>query len=60
MAEQGSWWTLRNIATEARQLQQDLRLRGLIACPYDGEVLLVGAPQAPAVRHCQFCGRRYG
>lgn len=55
----GSWWSLRDIAVEARQLQSSYRQIGLIACPFDGEVLRMGAPQAPGVRHCTFCGRQY-
>jgi hypothetical protein len=55
----GSWWTLLDIAREHREWADEARLRGLTACPYDGEPLRTGAPQAPGVRHCTFCGRGF-
>ena len=54
-----SWRTLTSISREHREWAQDARLRGLEACPYDGQPLTTGAPQAPAVRHCPFCGRGF-
>jgi hypothetical protein len=57
--EQGSWYSLRDIAVEARQYHQALMLAGLQACPYDGEPLQMGAPRAQGQRHCRVCGRLY-
>jgi hypothetical protein len=55
----GSWWSLLSIADEARMLLASYRGIGYIACTHDGEPLRMGAPQAPGVRHCRFCGARY-
>lgn len=54
-----SWWGLDSILKERAEYATYYRSAPPVACPNDGEPLLEGPPQEPAMRYCRFDGWQY-
>ena len=60
MAEpKNAWWQLDSVLKERAAYENYYRSIEPVACPYDGQPLTNGPPQAPAMKFCHFCGWQY-
>lgn len=55
----GSWYQLDSILKERAAYENYYRSIDPVACPYCGEPLRNGPPQAPATKYCPFDGWQY-
>lgn len=54
-----SWWQLDSTLKERGEYAAFYRSAVPVACPNDGEPLIPGPPQEPAILYCRFDGWQY-